>query len=94
MACSTLCSEHIEVSLSDVGDTAQRDLELGVREVPVQMSPNDWTRAIRPSSCLRGGRASVERKQTYTVVTTARSVFAARFHARMPRVLELEDVEA
>ena len=35
MACSTLRSERIEVGLSDVGDTAQRDLELGVREVAV-----------------------------------------------------------
>jgi putative SOS response-associated peptidase YedK len=35
-----------------------------------------------------------ERKETYTVVTTAPSAFAGQFHDRMPLVLELEDVEA
>jgi putative SOS response-associated peptidase YedK len=35
-----------------------------------------------------------ERKETYTVVTTAPSAFAAQFHNRMPCVLEIEDVEA
>jgi putative SOS response-associated peptidase YedK len=34
-----------------------------------------------------------ERKETYTVVTTAPSEFAAQFHDRMPLVLEMEDVE-
>jgi putative SOS response-associated peptidase YedK len=34
-----------------------------------------------------------ERKETYTVVTTAPSAFAAQFHDRMPLVLEREDVE-
>jgi putative SOS response-associated peptidase YedK len=35
-----------------------------------------------------------ERKETYTVVTTAPSAFAGQFHDRMPMVLELEDAEA
>jgi putative SOS response-associated peptidase YedK len=35
-----------------------------------------------------------ERKETYTVVTTAPSAFADQFHDRMPQVLELEDVNA
>jgi putative SOS response-associated peptidase YedK len=35
-----------------------------------------------------------ERKETYTIVTTAPSSFAARVHDRMPCVLELDDVEA
>ena len=35
-----------------------------------------------------------ERKETYTVVTTAPSAFAGQFHERMPLVLELEDVDA
>ena len=34
-----------------------------------------------------------ERKETYTVVTTAPSEFAAQFHDRMPLVLELKDVD-
>ena len=34
-----------------------------------------------------------ERKETYTVVTTAPSEFAAQFHDRMPCVLELDAVE-
>jgi putative SOS response-associated peptidase YedK len=34
-----------------------------------------------------------ERKETYTVVTTAPSAFASQIHDRMPLVLELEDVE-
>jgi putative SOS response-associated peptidase YedK len=40
-----------------------------------------------------GGKDKAERKETYTVVTTAPSAFAAQFHDRMPCVLELEDVE-
>jgi putative SOS response-associated peptidase YedK len=39
-------------------------------------------------------KGKAERKETYTVVTTARSAFAGQFHDRMPCVLELEDVEA
>jgi putative SOS response-associated peptidase YedK len=39
-------------------------------------------------------RDKTERKETYTVVTTAPSDFAAQFHDRMPRVPDLEDVEA
>jgi putative SOS response-associated peptidase YedK len=35
-----------------------------------------------------------QKKETYTVVTTAPSAFAAQFHDRMPCVLEPEDVEA
>lgn len=35
-----------------------------------------------------------EKKETYTIVTTAPSAFAAQFHDRMPCVLELADVEA
>src|SRR5262245_11398467 len=35
-----------------------------------------------------------ERKESYTIVTTAPSAFAAQFHDRMPCVLELEDAEA
>jgi putative SOS response-associated peptidase YedK len=35
-----------------------------------------------------------ERKETYTVVTTAPSAFAAQIHDRMPLVLELDDVDA
>jgi putative SOS response-associated peptidase YedK len=35
-----------------------------------------------------------ERKETYTVVTTAPSAFAGRLHDRMPLVLELDDVDA
>jgi putative SOS response-associated peptidase YedK len=35
-----------------------------------------------------------ERKETYTVVTTAPSAFAGQFHDRMPMVLELDDVDA
>ena len=35
-----------------------------------------------------------ERKETYTVVTTAPSAFAGQFHERMPLVLELGDVDA
>jgi putative SOS response-associated peptidase YedK len=35
-----------------------------------------------------------ERRETYTVVTTAPSAFAGQFHERMPLVLELEDVDA
>jgi putative SOS response-associated peptidase YedK len=35
-----------------------------------------------------------ERKETYTVVTTAPSAFAAQVHDRMPLVLELDDVDA
>ena len=34
-----------------------------------------------------------ERKETYTIVTTAPSAFAAQFHDRMPCVLELRDVD-
>jgi len=34
-----------------------------------------------------------ERKETYTIVTTAPSEFAAQFHDRMPCVLELRDVD-
>jgi putative SOS response-associated peptidase YedK len=34
-----------------------------------------------------------ERKETYTVVTTAPSAFAGQFHDRMPLVLELKDVD-
>jgi putative SOS response-associated peptidase YedK len=34
-----------------------------------------------------------ERKETYTVVTTAPSAFAAQFHDRMPCVLELNDID-
>jgi putative SOS response-associated peptidase YedK len=39
-------------------------------------------------------RDKAEKKETYTIVTTAPSVFAAQFHDRMPCVLELADVEA
>jgi putative SOS response-associated peptidase YedK len=39
-------------------------------------------------------RDNSERKETYTVVTTAPSAFAGQFHERMPLVLELEDVDA
>ena len=35
-----------------------------------------------------------ERKETYTVVTTAPSAFAGQIHDRMPLVLELENVDA
>jgi putative SOS response-associated peptidase YedK len=35
-----------------------------------------------------------ERKETYTVVTTAPSAFAEQIHDRMPLVLELDDVDA
>jgi putative SOS response-associated peptidase YedK len=35
-----------------------------------------------------------QRKETYTVVTTALSAFAAQVHNRMPLVLELDDVDA
>src|SRR6185369_15557585 len=35
-----------------------------------------------------------ERKETYTVVTTAHSAFAGQFHERMPLVLELDDIGA
>jgi putative SOS response-associated peptidase YedK len=35
-----------------------------------------------------------ERKETYSVVTTAPSAFAGQIHERMPLVLELEDVDA
>jgi putative SOS response-associated peptidase YedK len=35
-----------------------------------------------------------EKKETYTIVTTAPSAFVSRFHDRMPCVLELEDVAA
>jgi putative SOS response-associated peptidase YedK len=42
----------------------------------------------------RVSRDKAERKETYTVVTTAPSTFAAQFHDRMPCVLELEDVDA
>ncbi|MEZ5832572.1 MAG: SOS response-associated peptidase [Dongiaceae bacterium] len=35
-----------------------------------------------------------EKKETYTIVTTAPSAFAGKFHNRMPCVLELTDVEA
>src|SRR6185369_3230633 len=35
-----------------------------------------------------------ERKETYTVVTTAPSAFAGQFHERMPLVLELDDIGA
>ena len=34
-----------------------------------------------------------ERKETYTIVTTAPSAFAAQFHDRMPCVLESKDVD-
>jgi putative SOS response-associated peptidase YedK len=34
-----------------------------------------------------------QKKVTYTVVTTAPNSFAAQFHARMPCVLEMEDVD-
>jgi len=34
-----------------------------------------------------------ERKETYTIVTTAPSEFAAHFHDRMPCVLELKDLD-
>jgi putative SOS response-associated peptidase YedK len=34
-----------------------------------------------------------ERKETYTIVTTAPSEFAAQFHDRMPCVLELKDLD-
>lgn len=39
-------------------------------------------------------RDKTERKETYTIVTTAPSAFAAQFHDRMPCVLEIEDAEA
>jgi len=35
-----------------------------------------------------------ERKETYTVVTTAPSAFAAQIHDRMPLVLEIGDIDA
>lgn len=34
-----------------------------------------------------------ETKETFTIVTTAPSAFAAQFHDRMPCVLEMEDVQ-
>lgn len=42
-----------------------------------------WDRWINPDTA--------ERKETYTVVTTAPSAFAAQFHDRMPCVLELDE---
>lgn len=39
-------------------------------------------------------RDRAEKRETYTVVTTAPSAFAAQFHDRMPCVLEIEDAEA
>lgn len=35
-----------------------------------------------------------EKKETFTIVTTAPSVFAAQFHDRMPLVLEPEELDA
>jgi putative SOS response-associated peptidase YedK len=39
----------------------------------------------------RSGKS--ERKETYTIVTTAPSEFSAQFHDRMPCVLELKDLD-
>ena len=64
------------------------------RPTAALLHPRRWSpNGARRSADRWRGKVKSETKETFTIVTTAPSAFAAQFHDRMPCVLEMEDVQ-